>query len=66
MTRPASRLFWSLLTLAPFVCRADAEPGSDVSYIIWGPLPNSLLLFGLLGLAAAVAALAVQLVRSSE
>jgi hypothetical protein len=43
-----------------------AELLDDSAYIVWGPLPNSLLLFGLVGLAAAVAALAVQMVRRSQ
>ena len=60
------RLSSSALAVLLFVCRVNAQTGSDTAYIIWGPLPNSLLLFGLLALAAAVAALAVQMVRRSH
>jgi hypothetical protein len=63
LTLRRSRPLFALLLSA---CTAQADVLGDSSYIVWGPLPNSLLLFGLLGLAAAVAALAVQMVRRSQ
>jgi len=49
-----------LLLFAPLAEAAANDPA-----IIWDSLPNSVLLFGLLGLAAAVAAVAVRMVRRS-
>jgi hypothetical protein len=63
LTLRGSRPLFALLGSA---CCAQAEALDDSAYIVWGPLPNSLLLFGLVGLAAAVAALAVQMVRRSQ
>jgi len=63
LTLQGSRPLFVLLFAA---CTGHAEVLGDSSYIVWGPLPNSLLLFGLVALAAAVAALAVQMVRRSQ
>ena len=50
-----------LLVFAPLTEAAADDPG-----LIWEGLPSSILLFSLLGLAAAVAALAVRMVRRSH
>jgi len=63
LTLQGSRSLFALLATA---CCGQADVLDDSAYIVWGPLPNSLLLFGLVGIAAAVAALAVQMVRRSQ
>jgi len=66
MSRLTLRGSRPLLALFCSAACARADALNDSAYIVWGPLPNALLLFGLVALGAAVAALAVQMVRRSQ
>ncbi len=62
MSRSGIRVFcfvaWACLCLF-----ANAEEPGENASSVWGPLLSSVVYFGLLALAAAVAALAVRMVR---